>query len=224
MAVTRDWIPKQIHKFKVFADNLCKRASKNSVNWHLDSDEVTALLGWQRKFNRYFKISTIKNTHSQRDNDNTKNARKTYQKLLRKMGIGRMKNNLFMTNIDKMGCGLNIGEKGYTLSPVALVSPLIDYKSKGNLGGQVISMDPASHKPCKPVGQKGIKIAIGYYKMDDPIPKEVDCTLTVMLSKSFGNIVFPSKKYGYCFVGYARYFNTRNIQGMVATRFYGTVV
>jgi len=135
-----------------------------------------------------------------------------------------MKSNLFMTDIEKMGCGLNIGEKGYTLSPVALVSPLIDYRSKGNLGGKVISMDPASHKTCKPLGQDGIKIAIGYYKITDPIPKEVDCTLTLMLSKSFGSIVFPAKKYGFLFVGYARYFNTRNILGMVATRFYGTVM
>ena len=44
MAVTRDWIPKQIHKFKVFADNLCRRVSKNVDTWQLDVDEAAELL------------------------------------------------------------------------------------------------------------------------------------------------------------------------------------
>ena len=55
MAVTRDWIPKQIHTFKIFADNLCKRVRDNAEAWHLDADEVNNLLSLRLKFNKYFR-------------------------------------------------------------------------------------------------------------------------------------------------------------------------
>ena len=223
MAVTRDWIPKQIHKFKVFADNLCKRVKDNAEAWHLDANEVTKLLSLRLKFNRCYKKSTIKNTHSLADIDNTKKARKAYQKALRTMGIGRMKRNSFMTDSDRMKCGLNTGEKGYNLSPVASTSPLIDFRTEGELGGTIISMDPASHKACKPIGQDGIRIRFGFYKLDEKIPPEADCTQTIGLTKSFGKVVFDPAKKGMFLVGYARYFNTRQIEGVIATTFYGIV-
>ena len=128
MAVTRDWVPKQIDKFKIFADNLCERVSHNFENWHLDADQVAALLVFQAEFNRYYKISSVKNTNSTEDKDNTKAARKTYQKALRTMGIGRMKTNRFMTNVDKLACGLNIDSDSYSLSSIAKISPLIAFK------------------------------------------------------------------------------------------------
>ncbi len=223
MAVIRDWIPKQINKFKIFADNICKLASSNAMDWHLDADEISKLLALRLIFNRYYRKSTIQNTHSLNDTDNTQKARKPYEKAIRGMGIGRMKNNSFMTDGDKRACGLNIGEKGYTLSPVAKVSPLIDYRNMGKLGGKVISMNPATHKTCKPVGQDGIKVTIGFYRINEPIPLEVDCTFVALLTKSFGKVIFPDTKEGYCFVGYARYYNTRAIEGNVATTFYGVV-
>ena len=223
MAVTRDWIPKQIHTFKIFADNLCKRVRDNAEAWHLDADEVNNLLSLRLKFNKYYKISTIKHTYTLTDLDNTKSARKAYQKALRSMGIGRMKRNLFMTDNDRMKCGLNTGEKGYALSPVASCSPLIDYRSAGDLGGTIISLDPASHKACKPVGQDGIRVRFGFYTINGQIPLEADCTQTIGLTKSFGKVVFAPNKVGMLFVGYARYFNTRQIEGVIATTFYGMV-
>jgi len=223
MAVTRDWIPKQIHTFKIFADNLCKRVRDNAEAWHLDVDEVSNLLSLRLKFNKYYKISTIKHTHTPTDLDNTKSARKAYQKALRSMGIGRMKRNLFMTDSDRMKCGLNTGEKGYTLSPVAFSSPLIDYRSAGDLGGTIISLDPASHKACKPVGQDGIRVRFGFYKINGQIPLEADCTQTIGLTKSFGKVVFDPNRKDMLFVGYARYFNTRQIEGVIATTLYGMV-
>ncbi len=223
MAVTRDWIPKQIHKFKIFADNLCKRVRDNAEAWHLDAEEVSKLLSLRLKFNKYYKISTVQYTHNLNDIENTKKARKEYQKALRTMGICQLKSNLFMNDSDRMKCGLNTGEKGYNLSPVASYSPLIDFRSAGDLGGTIISMDPASHKACKPVGQNGIRVRFGFYPANEPITLEADCTQTIGLTKSFGKVVFDPTKKGMRFVGYARYFNTRQIEGIIATTFYGIV-
>ena len=223
MAVTRDWIPKQIDKFYIFANNLCKRATTNASKWHLDADELAALLGLQTTFNRYYEITSVRSTFSSLDTQNTKDARKFYQKSLRMMGIGRMKRNSFMTNVDRKACGLNINSNGYNLSPVAKKAPLIDYRNKGGLNGVVISIDPTTHKTCKPIGQDGVKVAFGFYRNGEPIPKERECTFTIFLTKSFGKMVFPEAQLGMCFVGYARYFNTRNVLGTVASGFYGMV-
>jgi|GEM_PF-1035680 len=223
MAVTRDWIPKQIDKFKIFADNLCERANKYAAKWNLDADEVALLLTWQVTFNGFYKISRVKNVHSSLDIKNTKNARKTYQKLLRTMGIKRMKRNLFMTDNEKFACGLNNLSNTYTLSPVAETSPLIDFNNHGKLGGKVVCIDPKSHKACKPIGQDGIKISFGFYKVGEPEPLEVNCTFTVFLSKCYSKIVFPAAYAGMLFVAYARYYNTRNVLGLVASKFNGVV-
>ena len=142
---------------------------------------------------------------------------------MRQIGICRIKSSAYITDEEKLSCGLNIGEKGYNLSPIATVGPLIDYRNEGNLGGTVISMSPASHKTCKPIGQDGIIICFGFYKANATIPIESKCTHTILLTKSYGKVVFPDKKRGKCFVGYARYYNTRNIVGLLATVFYGTV-
>jgi hypothetical protein len=189
----------------------------------IDAGEVATLLSWRLTFNGYYKISTIKKVHSKTDTNNTKDARKTYQKLLRQMGIGRMKRNIFMTDRDRMACGLNNNANTYTLSPVAKTSPLIDFRGRSGLGGTVISLDPDSHKACKPLGQNGIRVTFGFYKPNQAKPLELDCTFTVFLSKCFGKIVFPTQSLGLLFVGYARYYNTRNILGLVATDFSGMV-
>ena len=139
------------------------------------------------------------------------------------MGIVRMKYNLFMTDSDRMKCGLNTGKKGYTLSPIAACSPLIDCRIMGNLSATIISMDPASHKTCKPIGQDGIRIRFGFYTINGKIPLEVNCTQMTGLTKSFGKVVFAPNRKGMLFVGYARYYNTRQKEGLTATTFYGMV-
>lgn len=223
MAVTRDWVPKQIDKFKIFADNLCERVGDNFEDWHLDADEVAALLMWQIVFNGYYKISSIKNTHSTEDTENTKAARKTYQKELRTMGIGRIKTNRFMTNVDKLACGLNIDSDSYRLSSIAKISPLIAFKNKGSMGGKIVCINPNTYKICKPDGQDGIKITFAFYKLGKRMPKEASGTFTIYLTKCNGKVVFPENKLGMPFVGFARYFNTRGILGTIATRFEGMV-
>ena len=223
MAVNRDWVPKQIDKFKIFADNLCKKAKDNAGKWQLDAGEVASLLVLRAIFNRYYRISSIKNTHSVQDTENTKGARKNYQKALRTMGIKRMKNNPYMTDSDRFVCGLNNNAYTHTLSPVADTSPLIDFNNNGDLGGKIVCIDPKSHKACKPEGQDGIWITFGFHKAGKAIPPETDCTLTIQLSKCHGKVVFPQKYKGMPFVAYARYYNTREILGLVATQFFGTV-
>ena len=223
MAVNRDWVPKQIDKFKIFGDNLCKRVNDNIENWHLDAEEVAALLVRRVEFNRYYKISSIKYDHTTEDKNNTKAARKLYQKALRTMGIGRIKTNKFMTNVDKMACGLNIDSDSYTLSAIAKISPLIAFKNKGGLGGKIVCINPDTYKICKPDGQDGIKITFAFYKHGKPIPKEASGTFTIYLTKCNGKVVFPEDKLGMAFVGFARYFNTRGILGLVATKFEGMV-
>ena len=223
MAVTRDWIPKQIDKFKIFADNLCERANKYAEKWHLDAEEVATLLVWQGTFNGFYKISRVKNMHSSQDIKNTKIARKTYQKLLRIMGIRRMKTNSFMTDSDKLTCGLNSLSNTYSIAPVAEISPIIDFNNNGKLGGKLVCIDPKSHKACKPTGQDGIKISFGFYKAGERKPLEAECTFTVFVSKCHSKIVFPAASEGMLFVGYARYYNTRNVLGKVASKFYGMV-
>lgn len=223
MTVIRDWVPKQIDKFYIFGNNLCKRVKANAGKWHLDMDEIDVLLALQAIFNEYYKVTSEKDAFSSVDTKNTKDARKPYQKALRTMGIERMKTNSFMTNTEKRACGLNNNSNGYKLSPVAKTSPLIDFRNKSSLNGVVICIDPNTHRTCKPIGQDGVKISFGFYKKGDPIPKETECTFTVYQTKCFGKIVFPEQSKGMLFVGYARYYNTRKVLGISATSFRGIV-
>ena len=223
MAVNRDWIPKQMDKFKIFGDNLCKRIVDNAAKWHLDGNEIAALLALQVIFNKYYAITCVRNTYSTLDTQNTKEARKLYQKALRLMGIKRLKRNTFMLDSERTGCGLNNNANTYTLSPIAKISPLIDFKNKDYLNGKIVCINPVSYKACKPDGQDGMKIAFGFYRPGKPIPRETQCPFTILLSKCHGKVVFPEIYAGFQFVAFARYYNTRGIMGLVATKFYGTV-
>ena len=60
MAATRDWIPKQIDKFKIFADNLCKRTRDNAWAWHLVAGEVSRLRFFRPNYNRSFNLLIVR--------------------------------------------------------------------------------------------------------------------------------------------------------------------
>jgi len=223
MAVTRDWIPKQIDKFKIFADNICDRSSVNAAKWHLIQNEIDKLILLQKKFNKYYKITSVKNTYSLVDIQNTRDARKPFQQALRHMGIVRMKMNDFMTNADKMSCGINISTTVFTHSEVANISPIIDIEHLGELNMQIVFINPNTHTACKPKGQAGMIVTFGFYKNGNPVPTEKECTYTLSLSKSFSKIVFPESAKSMMFVGFARYINTRKMIGTSATQFFGVV-
>ncbi len=223
MGVTRDWIPKQIDKFKIFADNLCDRASVNALKWHLIQDEIDKLILLQKKFNIFYKITSVKNTYSLVDTQNTRDARKTYQKALRNIGIIKMKMNNFMTDTDKMACGINIATTVFTHATVVNFSPIINIRKLGELNMQIIFINPQTNKVCKPKGQAGMMVTFGFYKKGNLEPTENECTYTLFLSKSFSNMVFPESAKWMMFVGFARYINTRKKIGTSATQFFGVV-
>ena len=60
MAATRDWIPKQIDKFKIFSDNLCKRTRDNAWAWHLVAGEVSRLRFFRPNYNRSFNLLIVR--------------------------------------------------------------------------------------------------------------------------------------------------------------------
>ncbi len=223
MAVTRDWIPKQIDKFKIFGDNICKNCQKNAEKWNLIVKEVNDLLVLQQKFNDFYSISSIMNNRTLIDIQNTRDARKPYQAAIRNLAIKRLKTNALMSDEDKRRCGININSKGYTLSVISKKSPLVHFENTGICTAKMAFSNPENHKCCMPEGQNKVIVTFGFYKENESIPKEIDCTFTVIFGKSFSKIVFDASKRGMHFVGYARYINTRKKVGRSATQFFGIV-
>lgn len=223
MAVTRDWIPKPINKFKIFGDNICKNCQKNADKWGLIIKEVIDLLVLQKKFNDFYGISSVNNNRTLIDIQNTRNARKTYQAAIRNLAIKRLKTNALMSDEEKRRCGININSKGYTLSVISKKSPLVHVENTGICTAKMAFSNPDNHKCCMPEGQNKVIVTFGFYMENDKIPVEIDCTLTVIFGKSFSKIVFEAKRRGMHFVGYARYVNTRKKVGKSATQFFGIV-
>ncbi len=155
------------------------------------------------------------------DIQNTREARKFYQKAIRNFAMKRMKTNGNMTDEDRSRCGINNNSNGYTLSVISKESPLVHFKTTGICTAKLAFSNPENHKYCMPEGQDKVMVAFGFYKESDVIPKEIDCTMTVIFGKSFSKMVFDARQLGKYFVGYARYVNTRNKIGKSATQFFG---
>jgi hypothetical protein len=224
MSNTPDWVPRSIDDFKIFGDNFTTQATTNSVAWGLDADEVANLLALQKPFNGFYDISKIKQSRTQQDTENTNNARVPYEKAIREMGQYGMKHNSLMTDANRTACGVPNDSGSHTPSPIAEIAPVIEYESAGRLGGKITALKPGKTRShAKPEGQAGIMVKFGFYKQGDAVPAENACTQTELLSHSPDYIAFDENKFGMMFTAYARYINTRQQPGTIATMFGGVV-
>lgn len=216
MGKNHDWVPQPMGQFKVFANNFYDEAHTNQVLWLLVLADVALILAKLNIFNTYYAISSIPKAHTQIDIDNTNKARAVLEPLIRTMGIDKMKGNSLMTDGDRTRCGV-VNDSG-THTPAALAGSgpgVVETK----VGRLVIHLAFST----APDGQDGVITRFGFYAEADPVPAEIDCTQTVLLSNIGGNVTFLEGRYAKHFVGYSRYINTRKEEGNAATVFYGIV-
>ncbi len=223
MVYKQDWIPRTYSKFIPFANNFTVIAVKNGTAWKINAGNLS-LLGIQNADTiKFYAISSVKKTSSISDKENTRKAIKEQKATMRQIGIGEMKTNLFMTDVDRSSVGVINDSGTHTLSPVAEVAPTAIFTRTGNLGGKFRFIDPATEVGGRPAGQDGISISFGFYAPGTTPPLEVDCTQTVLFSRKVGGVVFAPANINKLFIGYVRYKNTRNILGTVAAHVMGTV-
>ncbi len=223
MSRSKDWIPNSYKAFAPFLNNFKTRATANAVDWKLNAGSVTTLGTETTDFNTYYAISVEKKTRTANDVANTKKAFKSSKDTMRGIGIGQMKTNLSMTDEDRTLCGVVNNSGTHTGSPVANVSPTIQFTHTGTLGGWIIFIDPPASLGGKPVGQNGYYVSFGFYAPGSAVPAEADCTQVLIFTKQAGGVIFAPGSMSKSFVGYARYKNTRDELGGVATQFFGTV-
>lgn len=223
MSSNGDWIPRPHPEYRVFGDNLCKRANANKTIWDLDVDAVAALIELQLKYNAYETISSGKDTHTSIDVDNTNRARIPYEAAMREMGQGEMKYNKKMNDGERTACGVVNDSTARTNAAVCNVSPVVKITQLGDFNKKLTFINPGPDPGAWPEGQDCVSVKIGKHKIGDPVPKEGECTLTNLYSKLANGIVFSADDAGLQFVGYARYVNTRKEVGTAATKFSGTI-
>ncbi len=219
MEHSEDWVPHGLPEFKIFGDNFCTQVTANKTAWGLDVTDATALILEQTTFNDDYSISSVKSSRTLLDVQATNEARAPYEARIRKMGIP-MKTNPLMTNLNRTACGVVNDSDSHTLSPIASVSPPVQYERSGDLGGELVFGEPVGGEP---EGQDGVSVTFGFYAIGTTAPTEANCTQTVLFRKKHGNVVFSDTHFGMAFVAFARYFNTRLDLGTVATKFEGVV-
>ena len=219
MEHSEDWVPRELAEFKVFGDNFCAEVATNKTTWGLDEDDADTLAADKIVFDNDYAVSSVKGHHTSLDTQETNEARPPYEAIIRKMGMA-MKTNDLMTDVNRTACGVHNDSDAHTLSPVAAVSPTVQYERSGDLGGNMDFGDPTAGRPA---GQEGISVTFGFYVVGATKPTEANCTKTVMFKKKTGHVVFTDLQFGMAFVAFARYYNTRAVLGTVATKFEGIV-
>ncbi len=223
MAKKTDWVPATYELFQPFALNMKDKANTNKLIWKLVDTTVTDMAADVDDFVSDYAISSIKKTRSSNDVNNTKKSFKKARGSVRGMGIVQMKNNLNMTDEDRNLCGVINDSGTHTLSPVTDLFPVVIFSRSGELGGRMAFVDPDRLGGGRPDGQDGISIMFGFYPQGTTPPLEADCTLNRVYTTKTGSVTFPTGSMGKCFIGYARYYNTRNILGTIAFSFKGIV-
>lgn len=219
MSNKKDWIPEPIAEFKAFGDNFCSEVTTNHIAWGLDATDSSELIVEQTTFNTDYAISSVKNKHTSLDTQATNDARAPYEARIRKIGIP-MKTSGKMTDVERTACGVVNDSDAHVMSPIALVSPPVQFERTGELALELAFGIPTAGKP---VGQEGVSVVFGFYPVGGTPPAEANCTKTVLIKKKKGGVIFSDANMGMAFVGFARYFNTRLDVGRVATRFTGIV-
>lgn len=219
MSDKKDWIPRGLADFKVFADTFCAEVAANKTAWGLDATDAAAIVGEHTTFNNDYALSSVRNNHTALQTQATQDARAPLEARIRKMGIP-MKTNSLMTDVDRTACGVHNDSDAHTLSPVANVAPPVLYERAGDLGGNMAFGIPTGGEPA---GQDGVSVTFGFYAIGTTAPKEADCTQTIMFKTKHGHVVFSDTHFGMAFVAFARYYNTRAVLGTVATKFEGIV-
>ncbi len=223
MAQTVDWVPKTYELFQPFSLNIKERAIANKLIWKLVDTTVTSMAADVDDFVADYLISSKKKTRSSNDVNNTKKSFKKARSSVRAMGIGQMKNNLNMTDEDRNLCGVINDSGSHTMSPVTDSSPAVIYSRTGELGGKMVFVDPESVAGGRPDGQVGTSVMFGFYPIGGTQPLEAECTMNRLYNTRLGGVTFPPAALGKSFIGYARYYNTRNVLGTIATSFKGIV-
>ena len=219
MSHSEDWVPAPINEFIIFSDKFSTEVVTHGVAWGVNIDDSTELVKEKKTLKDNYAISVVTRQHNSLDIQRTNEARVPYEARIRKMGMA-MKTNTLMTDLDCSSCGVVNDSTTKTQSPIADVSPVVQYERSGNLGGEVVFSDPAAGKP---IGQDGVSVSFGFYVINATPPTEAECTKTVLITKKHGKIVFEESRNGMAFVAYARYINTRLVLGTVATKFGGIV-
>jgi len=214
-----DWVPRPIDKFIIFSDNFCKQVVTHGKDWGTDTDDSGLLITEQKTFKDNHAISSVPQQHTTLDTQKTNNSRKPFEERIRKVGM-TMKTNTKMSDDERTACGVVNDSTMHSLSPVATVSPVVEYERAGNLAGEMLFSDPVAGKPD---GQNGITVTFGFYVIGSTPPTEANCTQTIMFKKKHGIVVFDQSHFGMAFVAFARYFNTRLIVGSISTKFGGIV-
>ena len=224
MARSKDWIPGKNKDFNEFSDTFCTEAKANQLGWVLDSGNVKAMMNLQTSYVGYYAVTAVKKGFTELDTENTRDAKKLLKAAIRKMGIDEMKTNDNMTDEDRSSVGVHNDAGTHTPAPVETTSPVIQGSNKGTLGYQIVHSPAGTKKSHElPAGQTGIVTKIGFYKQGATMPAEKQCTQMDFLGKSPANITFDADYFGYLFIGFARYINSRKQLGTVATTFYGVV-
>jgi len=224
MSAEKDWIPRPMDDFRIFADNFYDESNTNQLAWHLIGTKVAAMTPLIATFDADHDISKHHASRKPTDTSNTEEARIPLEKLIREIGQYEMKHNDFMTNENRTNCGVPNDTGETHVAPVASVSPAVSNKNIARLVDEIsYTTADTTHAHAKPDGQQGLKVKIGFYVKGAPIPSEDECTQTDILGDSPSDIVFAEANFGSLYVGYARWFNTRKKLGLAATQFFGVV-
>ena len=216
---SEDWVPAPINEFITFSDKFCSEVLAHGVAWGVNIDDSTEIAKEQKTFKDNHVISSVPRQHSSLDIQKTNESRVPFEARIRTIGIA-MKTNSKMTNLERSACGVVNDSTSNTQSPIADVSPVVQYERFGNLGGEMVFSDPAAGKPA---GQDGVSVSFGFFVIGATPPIEAECTKTVLFTKKHGKVVFEESRIGMAFVAYVRYINTRMVLGTVATKFGGIV-
>ena len=214
-----DWIARPVEEFKIQGDNFCAEVLAHGTTWGVNADDATELPKEQKTFNDNHAISVMPMNHTSLDIQKTNASRVPYEARIRKIGIP-MKTNSKMTDLERSACGVVNDSTSNTQSPIADVSPVVQYERSGNLGGEIVFSNPEAGKPD---GQDGVSVSFGFFVIGTTPPTEAECTKTVLFTKKHGKIVFEESRNEMALIAYARYINTRLVLGTVATKFGGIV-
>jgi|GEM_PF-1695863 len=104
--MNHDIIPQGDPQFNVFQLNLMKLIIDNSVAWHITQDEIDELLPLQEEWQNRWKVAQKRRLRTQTDVAEKNNARNKFKKAIRPFLQARIRHNRYMSNSEKMVCGV----------------------------------------------------------------------------------------------------------------------
>ena len=157
--------------YNITVNQLYNAVNANAVAWGIDPAIVAAILAVLTPWNTFYAISKERSTSTATDRENTAQARKALNDVLRPFVQSFIYRNALMTNADIITCGLNPYDRVKTPVKKPATVPDMDYRYTSN-PHQINAFykqapaQPGVSRRGKPLGVGSVKIV--YFIGDNP--------------------------------------------------------